>query len=386
MCSNMELEIELINLFNTDKDIYIYGAGVVGKRLYKVIETKRLEHKIKGFIISQKNKENFVCGKKIYNIGELANKEIKIFVAVGEAYQNEILCYLSKNGYKDIVDVYIYSFLNEKYIPKGLNRGVPQEIIIDINELMVMQFRQNVFLRYDILLYLDTFQREKKEKIMDFSKYINVNARLEICDSGEEIALALYSGVKNIKIKQNYDGEPCNCNIDWLKKRCSKEKVKEIEALLEELSIKWRQYFIGIIWPPANILGDTIIQEIQKSAEIGNVYELQIDSKEELKNFIWKIYNTDDTELSQIENKVQRMQQESVYNIKIIEFYLDNPHFYIKRYGHTISKYGIDMKREIRNKYYKRIHNYIFDIILHTTDNYYQSREIRKIMEKYIND
>lgn len=378
------MEKEFEELLSLNDNIYIYGAGIVGKRLYKVMKTRNSEELVKGFIVSKKNDDDLVCDKKVYELGEVTDKDVKILVAVGDAYQNEILAHLKKNGYHNAINAYVYTFLDEKHIPNGLNREVPQEVIIDIDELMMMQFEESNFLGYDILLQLNRLKKEKVEKKGGLELNVEVGTNLEILSNRTELALALYSDVKQINIAQKHDYEFQKYDSQWLETMCSEDEQEEVKNLLNELIVEWKQPFIGIIWPPACAIVDDIVEEMRKTVEVKGISEFELKSKEELGAFIRSVYNTDDTVASQIEDKVKRMQSEDVYKIKFVEFYMSNPEFYIKRYGHTISRKGRELKTKLREQFRDRINDYIFDIILHTADNYLQSEEVRRIIKEYL--
>lgn len=379
-----QIEQEFKELISLNGSIYIYGAGIVGKRLYKVMKTRNSEELIKGFIVSQKNNDEPVCDKKVYELGEVINKDVKILVAAGDAYQNEILANLKKNGYNNAVNAYIYTFLDEKHIPNGLNREVPQEVIIDTDELMLMQFKESDFFRYDILLKLNRLKKESVEKKVGLEPTVEVGTNLEILGDGTELAFALYSDVKQINIKQKHDYDLKEYDSQWLESVCLIPEQEEVKALLAELKEEWKKPFIGIIWPPAYDIVDDIVEEMKKTVDVTGIGEFELESKEELGEFIRSIYNTDDTVASQIEDKVERMQQENTYKIKLVEFYMNNPEFYIKRYGHTISRKGRELKTKIREQFRNQVNGYIFDIILHTADNYFQSEEVRNVVKRYL--
>jgi hypothetical protein len=85
-----------------------------------------------------------------------------------------------------------------------------------------------------------------------------------------------------------------------------------------------------------------------------------------------------------IEKKIERMLLVDELNISVFEFYLDNPKFRIKRYGHTISDTGMKIKNTIRMKYRMVIPDYIEDIVLHTVDNYEQSEKAIQLVHEVI--
>ncbi len=74
---------DIIKFAKSDKDIYIYGAGMYGKLIYERIR----EHVIiSGFAVSDdQQKEQFLYGKRVYKYSEICNRKCKIIVAMKEA-------------------------------------------------------------------------------------------------------------------------------------------------------------------------------------------------------------------------------------------------------------------------------------------------------------
>ncbi|MGE7752388.1 glycosyltransferase [Lysinibacillus fusiformis] len=87
------------NLLKSKKDIYIWGAGVTGEKVYKYLGID-----IKGFIDSDMTKVNQLFnGKPIYSIAQLEkNDDIGIVVCSG--YYREIVTILIEHGYIENID------------------------------------------------------------------------------------------------------------------------------------------------------------------------------------------------------------------------------------------------------------------------------------------
>ncbi|GLC87808.1 glycosyltransferase [Lysinibacillus piscis] len=86
-------------ILNSKKDIYIWGAGITGEKVYQYLGVD-----IKGFIDSDSMKagQRF-NGKPIYSIEELSNsRDIGILICTG--YYNEIAEILKALGYKENID------------------------------------------------------------------------------------------------------------------------------------------------------------------------------------------------------------------------------------------------------------------------------------------
>ncbi len=379
-----ELENEFETFLQANPKIYIYGAGIVGKRLYHVIEYLNYTENIVGFIVSNKcmNTPGKIFDKNIYEFCDLENKESSILVAVSEAYQNEILYLLKESGYHHFFNGYIYSYLCEEYIPEYMPLDVPDIIDIDKNELMMMQFNGDDFLRYDLLIAL--IDREvvpthenNKERI------IIVDSLFRICDQVEKVAKYLQNADEKVRMKRDFKATLTVADRKWMMQQRDSKEVALIENMLREKIIEWKKAMYAIIWPPAKLLADRIIEEMRETAEVVSWFDIIMD-EEEFTGFVKAVYSTDDVEEWQIHTKLLRMLKQDKCKVRIVKFYLHSPKFRIKRFGHTISGAGMEMKERIRNKHKNEIDNYIKDIIIHTTDNYEQAYLVAGIVDRHL--
>lgn len=82
--------------------IYIYGAGVYGKRYAEILAQNNLQ--FNGFLVSKRNDEMYLDGHDIYAVRELREKDdidvknMGVLVAVSEYYQEEIIETLGECG------------------------------------------------------------------------------------------------------------------------------------------------------------------------------------------------------------------------------------------------------------------------------------------------
>ena len=376
------LEEKLEELFKLYDDIYIYGAGVVAKRFYKVIQKRGFEKKIIGFVVTKKEKESEINGKSVFEIEEIKDLEVAVFVAVGDAYQNEIINSLKGKDYSHIVNCYVFSFLDQEYISEHYLDVVPDEIEVNINELMMMQFVGREFIRYDVLVELFNFENGTENYSDLNTEYLFVNPQLKICDDEKKVAKLLYQNREFVNIIVNYEMEKTIADIEWLKRQEKSDELYTYTSRLNKMKEVWYQPLVALIWPPAEALSNDIICEMKKQVRIDSVKECIIDSGK-MRDFVKKIYETDDSLEKQIEDKIVRIQKEKESKVVIVEFRMDNPDFCIKRFGHTISKAGMNLKNMLREKYKERINDYVFDVVIHTTDNYAQSVAVRKVIEEF---
>ena len=379
-----ELKIEFEKFLGANLQIYIYGAGIVGKRLYRVIENMKFTENIAGFIVSDRSLETpeILFDKRVFELSEIDNKESSILIAVSEAYQNEILYILKEAGYYHFVNGYIYSYLCEEYIPEYMPLEVPDIIAIDKNELMMMQFNGDDFLRYDLLAAIIT-SAYKPVHGSDEYRIIIVDSLFRICDNVDKVAVYLRSADEKVKIKRDFKVKLTVADRKWLIEQEDSKETEMIERVLKEKIAEWKKAMYAIIWPPAKALADRVVEEMQETVEVVEWLDIVMD-QEEFTDFVKAVYSTDDVEEWQIHAKLSRMIKKDECEVRIVKFYLDHPKFRIKRFGHTISGAGMEMKEGIRNRHKNEMENYIKDIIIHTTDNYEQAYLVAKIVDSYL--
>lgn len=74
---------------------------------------------------------------------------------------------------------------------------------------------------------------------------------------------------------------------------------------------------------------------------------------------------------------------ENDYPIRIMKVKIDRPDFRVKPLtGLPQSKTTMRLKTNIRDTYQKYINGYYYDIMMHSTDNTRQNKEVEKIIKK----
>lgn len=373
-------EIELFEKTERYNYFYIYGAGIVAKRFYEVLKKRNLHRGLIGFLVSELNNRE-VNGVKVFSIDEIKHKQVNIFIAVGDAYINEIINNLEVMGFENFTNAYIYSFLDSEYVSEELEMPVPKEATVMVNELMSMQYINNKFIRYNLLCKLRNSE-EMRRNIGKINESVVVNSRLVVVDNEDSLIYAIKNNQESIHICVDYSAQVKECGLEWLHNQ-AEYAVDKIDHDLHCYEKKWREPFVALIWPPALSISDEIVCEISRKFDIKKKYEIEFANKRELERFIRLVYDSDDVISSYIDDKIVRILQEKKYIVNVVEFFVSEPEFHIKKYGHLISKTGIDFKNAIREKHQSRIANYIFDVVIHTTDNYVQSRRVRNILEDY---
>ena len=141
--------------------------------------------------------------------------------------------------------------------------------------------------------------------------------------------------------------------------------------------------FSGFIWGPTKKYTDEILEYINNRYPVLHYYTYTFNNKTEFSDSVLDIYTTDDIALEKVKNvKIKNMINHSL-SYTYFKFYIDNPNFRKKTNGNTISKVVESLKKQIREEYKSKINNYVYDIIIHITDNHKQTNAIEQIMNKY---
>ena len=98
----IEYQTEIINSYNAIRqeadDIYIYGAGMIGKWAAECLQEKKCD--VRGFVVSDlKQNDQFCKGIPVYSINEVSDKtNIGFLVAVNKRYEKDIERILDQRG------------------------------------------------------------------------------------------------------------------------------------------------------------------------------------------------------------------------------------------------------------------------------------------------
>ena len=413
----MELKEEWEKIISQSEHIYIYGAGKIGKKIYNLLKKKNQLEKLEAFVVSDnKGQPTSIEEKPVIQIEELDNKKSTIFVSVSDIYQNEIIELLEKLGFENIICAYKFSFLDESDIPKK----IPDSIIINIRELLVQQYSNNEFGRYDIFVRLLAIEEyynknnigfalykkmqnlrvhpqyaqsaEKRFKLLiksfeekgyDETSEIIVDKNLKLLDGSHRIALAIYHNTPKVKIRIVDRITDIEYGLSWFKQYFTDEECKVLHDRQKKCSDTWSYFVKGIIWPSASSYFQKITDVINEKYE-GSCFKDYFMPKEIFIQFVRGVYHIDDIAQWKIESKITHFGDREIYPVRVLDINMHYPDFRVKNTGTTISQEGEKLKKIIRNNYKDKIENYFYDIIFHTADNYSQSEYINALLEQAI--
>ena len=410
----MTVEEEWEKLISENSSIYIYGAGNIGKKILDLLhKTKGAEKKIKGFLVSDLAGNPVKIQKYPVMIPEdIVNREDLVLISVTDIYQETILSDLLSMGFKNVVIAYKYSFL-----VNDLDCNISKTMVIDTNELMLCQYKENQFNRYDIVVRLLAIKHYYGQNAYGFNLYermqsirsedenygnisrkrfveviksfeengynsnseLVIDEKLHLVDGSHRLALALYFAVPRLKVRIVERKEEIYYGKDWFVKSFSSEECKIIEEtfLLSEKS--WFGSIKGILWPSVADYFDEIVETINDQYEVSNIKDYVFDT-EGFREIVYKIYQVDSIAEWKINTKLKHMTPFSPYRIRTFDIGMGNPEFRMKKAGvGVLSNKGAELKDSIRKQYMGRVPGYFSDIIFHTADNFYQSNYMESL-------
>lgn len=145
--------------------------------------------------------------------------------------------------------------------------------------------------------------------------------------------------------------------------------------------------FSIILWPPARPFFDEIQELIVSSFLVVEKFDLIIDKKV-LKKLMDYCYKPDRTPAKRILSKYKAI---SKYKLEVRTFNIEIlnptmvPHRKSRLKGTFFCREIKRFKKRIREKYMKRISGYVYDIIIHITDNESRTDHIQKFLNKVKN-
>lgn len=225
---------------------------------------------------------------------------------------------------------------------------------------------------------------ESFERGYDEQSEIVLDEGLDLVDGSHRMALALYHGVKEISCKVYNEKIAVNYGVEWfLKNDFSLNEIQIILDKCKELISNHRRGISLILWPPANVFFDEIIEKLSTFYEISTVREF-VYNNTIFERIVRGVYHIDDIDEWKIDKKMEYM---SAYQpkVKLAYIWFDTPEFRRKKKnGKTLSAQGEIVKDIIRSCYKSKVENYFHDVIIHTADNYEQSEYIDDIFNAHI--
>ena len=401
--------------------LYIYGAGKVGRKILRLITSSGALDRVRGFVTTLPPPPGGAVadGLPVIGLDSLSDTDAAIFVAVTDAWQEEIRRELGNRGFKNYTIVYKYSFLDGD---DGGAVGIPQVATVGIRELLAQQFRDDgEFNRLDVIvrvLAVESFYgrndsgmalyakmqtlrnpdanggsygdlavprfenliRSIAERGYDPSSEIIVDRRLRLVDGAHRLSLAIYNDVKLVRMRMLDEERPeITYGREWFAPRFTKNELTAVENKFRALSEAWSVPIAGIIWPPAMPFADEIIKRIREKYTVADVRTHRLPD-EVFKQFVRGVYHIDSIADWKVDYKIKEFAPYADKTFATLDIHMPRPDFRIKEAGTPVSRAGEALKKEIRDGFKGRIKDYHPDVIFHTGDDFHQSDYIRGLL------
>jgi len=147
--------------------------------------------------------------------------------------------------------------------------------------------------------------------------------------------------------------------------------------------LRWRQIDLTLIlWPPALHLFDEIRKDIGERYDIHS-YEIVDMRADVFEEFIKKLYAIDFANPRKIALKLERLQRPP-HRLGVMEIRIPKPKMIVQDALNRVRCETVgDLKDEIRRKYKNQVPDYIYDIIIHSTETDYQTPMVRALLDRY---
>ena len=213
---------------------------------------------------------------------------------------------------------------------------------------------------------------------------ISCDEQLQLLDGAHRLAACLYFKVPKVRVKVIKDtASICPFTMEYLNRSgLTEEELNHVREKAEELLNENCVENVCILWPPVMKYFDELTGIIGNTFHVSEWKDYEY-SEETFPRIVRGIYHVDDIADWKIQKKIDAMASCSQKKLRVLKLKIMSPHFRLKDLNfHTISTVGEQLKSIIRNQYKDLVENYIYDIIIHTADNFYQSEYMNKLFEQ----
>lgn len=225
----------------------------------------------------------------------------------------------------------------------------------------------------------------------DESKPIELSRDHIIMDGAHRLALAVATGKEFVPVKVY------NCpfnrvadygrfyEIGFTRDECSLIKSKT-EGLLSQFGYD----YVGVIWPPAYRFADDIVNDLNEIAperfRVVKTRDMNLSAKD-FEGFLRTMYHTDILDLPGMRSKTQRIMEctseaKNGYNLRVFYLHINNPKIGTNEKNYTPQSLEVKRIKEIiRTRYKSKLEKYVYDVIMHISDNYIQSKFCKLAVE-----
>lgn len=215
---------------------------------------------------------------------------------------------------------------------------------------------------------------------------IIINKHFELIDGSHRLALALYyqMGIIPALTNKMHFSERVDYGLNWFKNNGF--STTEIELIQERQLLmmdNFKKEFVAIIWPAAYRWHEQIVQKLANENQVYYCGDLKFHDEKCFSDFVRRVYDLDDIASWKVDKKITIAKQ---FDLRcfVIKFFVTSPKY--KRILISDKYKGIsmkvkDIKERIRRDVRSKIDNYFYDVIIHISDNEYETNQINQLIK-----
>lgn len=142
---------------------------------------------------------------------------------------------------------------------------------------------------------------------------------------------------------------------------------------------------IGIIWNKSFPYKDEIIEYINNNAQV--LYSCNLELNDKYEDFVRKIYDSEQMEEWKIDKKLDHMLDSDIRSICIVFFEFNDKNITFNPRKNKMVYSDLEgIKENIRSNYKDRVDNYTFDVLFHSSDNMKELKNMKIVLDEYVNE
>ena len=147
--------------------------------------------------------------------------------------------------------------------------------------------------------------------------------------------------------------------------------------------VRWRQIDLTVlIWPPAAQYVEDIRGILEDQAEVLSQETVEIRS-DQITRMVTELYAVDFAGPEKVARKVERLARPP-HRLEVLQVRLVRPRMTVQDALNRVRCETIgDIKDDIRRRYRDRVEDYVYDVIIHSTEADYQTEPVRRVLQKY---
>jgi hypothetical protein len=214
---------------------------------------------------------------------------------------------------------------------------------------------------------------------------IIVNKHFELIDGSHRLALALYyrMGIIPVLTDKLHFRERVNYDLDWFK--ANGFTFRELERIQERqltLMDACKKEFVAIIWPAAYQWRDQIVNELASRHQVFCTEDLFFSDEASFSHFVRRVYDLDDIASWKVDKKISIAKR---FDLKcfVVKFFVSVPEYERIQVSDKYKAISLEVKKskeKIRSDVKVKINDYFHDVIIHVSDNEYETIEINELI------